>query len=443
MSAGLGPSSRADAVRRAHPAELVGRPDRGGGLGGPDGPEGGDDDRTESMLARAAWSRIIEPGDGVAGALVASVGASPALRWLTAVAGDRDSVRHGVARLCEHLEVSDAGARTRMERAVQRWQPRLVGLDPRRELSVLTRLGGRLVVPESDEWPRRLADLGSKAPMCLWVLGEASVAETLERSVALVGARASTDYGDRVAAELSLGLGDRGFTTVSGGAYGIDAAVHRGSLAGGLATVAFLAGGVDRLYPAGNSEMLRAIAAGEGLVLSEVPPGSVPSRVRFLNRNRLIAAAGAATVVVEAAWRSGSLATAARAVELLRPVGAVPGPVTSMASAGCHRLLREGRAVCVTDTQEVCELAGVIGDPGGQGHASEQAREDAARRPHDGLDPATTLVFDATPVRRSASVEAIVRAAGVSPGDALAGLGRLELLGLVVREGGGWRRTVS
>ena len=398
-------------------------------------------DLAETIRARAAWSRLVEPGDVAAGALVAGVGAVAALRWLTAMGTDPASVRHGVARLCDHLDVPDAAARGRLERAVARWQPRLVGLDPRRELSVLSRLGGRLVVPEGEEWPRRLSDLGAGAPLCLWVRGQAPVGATLERAVALVGARASTDYGERVAAQLSLGLGDRGLTTVSGGAYGIDAAVHRGSLAGGRATVAFLAGGVDRLYPAGNADLLRAVADGPGLLISEVPPGSVPSRVRFLKRNRLIAAAGAATVVVEAAWRSGSLATAALAVDLLRPVGAVPGPVTSMASAGCHRLLRDGRAVCVTDTDEVCELAGGLGEEGAAARTQEESRDRAAHRPHDGLDPSTARVFEAVPVRRAAAVEAIVRAAGVSPAEGLAGLGRLELVGLVVRDGAGWRRA--
>lgn len=400
-------------------------------------------DLEEIALSRAAWSRLVEPGDEVAGALVAGVGAPAALRWLTAMTGDPSSIAHGVERLCAHLGVEDSAARRRMERAVARWQPRLTGLDPRRELSVLTRLGGRLVIPEGPEWPRRFADLGVSAPMCLWVRGEVPVAATLERAVALVGARACTDYGERVAAELSLGLGDHGFTTVSGGAYGIDAAVHRGSLAGGRPTVAFLAGGVDRLYPAGNAELLHAISTGGGLVVSEVPPGSVPSRVRFLKRNRLIAAAGAATVVVEAAWRSGSLATAALALDLLRPVGAVPGPVTSMSSAGCHRLLREGRAVCVTDTDEVRELAGALGEDGGGVRESEQVRDASARRREDGLDAGAASVLEALPVRRGAVLEAIVRAAGVSPGEAMAGLGRLELAGLAERDGVGWRRTIS
>lgn len=385
----------------------------------------------------------MEPGDEVAGALVAGVGAAAALRWLAAMTSEASSIVHGVGRLCAHLGVDDAVARRRIERAVARWQPRLEGLDPRREVSVLTRLGGRLIIPEGEEWPRRFADLGPSAPMCLWVRGDAPVGPTLERAVALVGARACTDYGERVAGEFSMGLGDRGFTTVSGGAYGIDAAVHRGSLAGDGPTVAFLAGGIDRLYPAGNADLLRAVADGGGLVLSEVPPGSVPSRVRFLKRNRLIAAAGAATVVVEAAWRSGSLATAALALDLLRPVGAVPGPVTSMASAGCHRLLREGRAVCVTDLAEVCELASPLGEDGSGAQDREQAREASDHRPHDGLDAVTALVYEALPVRRGAGLEAIGRAAGVSPAEAMAGVGRLELAGLAARDGIGWKRTIS
>lgn len=413
-----------------------------GEMSGAVGVDGAADDLEEVMLARAAWSRVVEPGDEVAGALVAGVGPVAALRWLQAMTGDPSFIGHGVGRLCAHLGVDDVAARRRLERAVARWQPRLVGLDPHRELSVLARLGGRLVVPEDPEWPRCFADLGAGAPMCLWVRGEAPVGASLERAVALVGARACTDYGERVAAELSLGLGDRGFTTVSGGAYGIDAAVHRGSLVGGRPTVAFLAGGVDRLYPAGNADLLRAVADG-GLVLSEVPPGSVPSRVRFLKRNRLIAAAGAATVVVEAAWRSGSLATAALALDLLRPVGAVPGPVTSMASAGCHRLLREGSAVCVTDVADVSELAGALGADGAGSREGEQVRDASARRPHDGLDASTALVYEALPVRRGAGLDAIVRAAGVSSAEAMSGIGRLELAGLAERTLDGWKRTVK
>src|SRR5450756_1961145 len=200
---------------------------------------------------------------------------------------------------------------------------------------------------------------------------------------------------------MSAGLADAGWTVVSGGAYGIDAVAHRAALAAGGTTVAFLAGGVDRLYPAGNATLLAAIQESGGSLVSEVPPGSVPSKVRFLQRNRLIAAASRATVVVEAAWRSGALSTATHAAGLLRPVGAVPGPVTSAASAGCHRLLRDGCAVCVTDAA------------------------------------------DALPLRRPAPVESIARSAGLTVSEVRSGLGRLELAGLAEQDGGRWRQKAS
>lgn len=394
----------------------------------------------EVVLARVAWSRIIEPGDEVAGALLRAVGPVASLDWLRALDADGSATVRGVARLADHLRLDDPRARQRIARAVARWLPRTVGLDPHRDLRALHSLGGRLVVPGSPSWPDAMDALGDAAPPCLWVRGAGEPAQLLARAVAVVGARASTDYGDRVAGEMSAGFAAHGVTSVSGGAYGIDAAVHRGSLAVGGPTVAFLAGGVDRLYPAGNADLLRAVVERGGLVVSEVPPGSVPSRVRFLRRNRLIAAAGAATVVVEAAWRSGSLATAGLAFDLLRPVGAVPGPVTSMASAGCHRLLREGRAVCVTDADEVLELAGGLATLGAGARAGEEARDAAARRPHDGLDESGRLVLDALPVRRGAMVDSIVRTAGVSPAEAMASLGHLELVGLAERDGAGWRR---
>ncbi|MBI9115556.1 DNA-processing protein DprA [Sanguibacter suaedae] len=387
------------------------------------------------VLARAAWSRLAEPADVTAGALVAILGAVEALAWLTTAAdGDLD---HHVAALAAERSL-DATTARRVRRGVDRWRPRLDGLEPARDLDALDRMGGVLVVPGDDGWPTSLDVLGAGAPFCLWVRGAPSPADVLARSVSLVGARASTGYGDRVAGELAAGLAAHGFTTVSGGAYGIDAAAHRGAVTVGGATVAFLAGGVDRLYPAGNSDLLLAMVERGGLVLSEVPPGSVPSRVRFLRRNRLIAAAGAATVVVEAAWRSGSLSTAAVAVDLLRPVGAVPGPVTSMASAGCHRLLREGRAVCVTDAEEVRELAGGLADDGAGVRAAEDARDAVHRGPLDSLDGPARQVFDALPLSGGSRPEDLVRGAGVDEGLVLSALGRLELLGLAARTPGGW-----
>ena len=373
------------------------------------------------LLARAAWSRLVEPGDVVAGALVAELGPEEALAWL-----------RGPGSL-PHLQESEGRARAALGAAADRWRTRLPTLDAARDLAMVERLGGRLLVPEDEGWPDGLRDLGAAAPMCLWVRGAlagGALGPTLARSVAVVGARACTAYGEHVTAELAAGLAARGWCVVSGGAYGIDAVAHRAALACEGPTVAFLAGGVDRLYPAGNTTLLQAVAD-VGALVSEVPPGSVPAKVRFLQRNRLIAAVAGATVVVEAAWRSGALSTARHAASLLRPVGAVPGPVTSASSAGCHRLLRDGVAVCVCDTGEVLELVGTVPAP--------EPGDDA--RLGDGLDLVQRRTLDALPVRRSAPELSVARTAGLSEREVRAALGRLELAGLAVRDGHAWRRA--
>ncbi|MFC4556104.1 DNA-processing protein DprA [Georgenia faecalis] len=379
-------------------------------------------DVTDARLAAAAWSRIAEPGDTDAGALLAHLGPVEALGWLVHAAAGSGQAAVGGGR----------AGRPGVERAVGRWAPRLEGLDIRRELDRLAALGGRLVVRGDEEWPGGLDDLGHRAPVALWVRGAASLG-LLARAVALVGARASTSYGEHVAVQAAMGLGERGVSVVSGGAYGIDAAAHRGALAVEAPTVAILAGGVDRLYPTGNTALLEQVLA-SGAVVAEVPPGSVPMRSRFLERNRLIAAGSRACVVVEAAWRSGALSTAAHAAALLRPVGAVPGPVTSMASAGCHRLLRETDAVCVTDAAEILELVGPIG-------AALAPEPEVARGLLDGLDPVCARVLDALPARGAAPAPNVVRASGLSPGEVRSALGRLELAGRVERNGGAWRRS--
>lgn len=371
--------------------------------------------------ARAAWSRLVEPGDVVAGALVAALGPQDALDWL----------RHSGAVAPPASAGSRAGVA--LAAAAERWRARLAALDPARDLAMLDRLGGRLVVPEDPYWPESLDDLGTAAPMCLWVRGgvdDATLLAGLRRSVAVVGARACTAYGEHVTAELAAGLAGDGWCVVSGGAYGVDAVAHRAALAVQGPTVAFLAGGVDRLYPAGNATLLRAIVDG-GALISEVPPGSVPAKVRFLQRNRLIAAVARATVVVEAAWRSGALSTARHAAGLLRPVGAVPGPVTSASSAGCHRLLREGAAVCVTDVAEVIELVGAAPAPEPTGE----------RRDEDGLGLVARRTLDALPLRRPAPEDSLARTAGLSEREVRSALGRLELAGLACRDGAAWRRA--
>jgi len=404
-------------------------------------------DASDPVLARAAWSRLVEPGDPVAGTLVAHLGPAEALAWLVDAVRDPARALRGSALEPLGTEV----AADRLMEAVARWAPRLDRLDPRRELRVLERFGGVLLVPDDPRWPARLPDLGPEEPFALWVRGEPDLAALAERSVALVGARASSAYGEHVAGDIAAGLADRGFTVVSGGAYGVDAAAHRGAVAVGAPTVAVLAGGVDRFYPPGNQDLLLRLADGAGAVVSEVPPGSAPFRQRFLARNRLIAAASCATVVVEAAWRSGALSTARHAARLLRPLGAVPGPVTSATSTGCHLLLRDGAAVCVTDAAEVAELAGPLvaeappapADPGTAGSAGRDgARAPRGGRPAevDSLGEGSRRVWDALPARASAALDSLARAAGLSAAETLAGLGSLEQLGLVGQEGGRWSR---
>jgi DNA processing protein len=409
-------------------------------------------DTEDPVLARAAWSRLAEPGDPVAGALVGNLGPVGALDWLVDAAraperagavlrrsgsgaaspgGRADAPGHLLGPAVEGPSASGPRAAGLVVAAVRRWAPRLDRLDPEGELAVLRRYGGTYLTPDDPRWPTAFADLGVAAPLSLWVRGDPDLARLAERSVSLVGSRACTDYGIRVTRTLACGLADRGFTVVSGGANGIDAEAHRGALVSGTPTVAFLAGGVDRLYPASNTDLLRRTIE-QGAVVAEAPPGSVPGKQRFLKRNRLIASLTSGTVVIEASVRSGALSTANHAVGLLRPLGVVPGPVTSMASAGCHELLRRGAAVCVTDAAEAAELVGDVGE------TAPQRRGES--RPGDDLDAAGKAVLDALPVRKPAHERSIARTAGVALSDATGALGLLELMGLAEQKDGGWLR---
>ncbi|WP_103062972.1 DNA-processing protein DprA [Actinomyces qiguomingii] len=417
----------------------------------------------DEALARATWSRLAEPADAHACALVGGLGATAALEWLTQEALDAEGRPRPAPRppLPPRGDAARAGAD--WAAAAGRWAPRLQGLDIRRELDVLERLGGNLVLPGEAWWPPGLNDL-ERAPHCLWVRGDPALLVSRSnaepsgetaldaprmredlvpagpgtgRALALVGARASTDYGEHVTFDMASSLAAKGVVVISGGAFGIDAAAHRGALRTG-ATVSVSAGGVDRLYPAGNADVLEEVIAA-GALVAEVPPGCQPGRHRFLTRNRLIAAMSDATVVVEAAWRSGALSTAHHALEVGRPVGAVPGPVTSMASVGCHRLLRQG-AVCVTDADEALELITPLGATDAES-AKAADPANAGTGLLDGLEGPTAAVLDALPARGDAGVESIVRAAGLSEGETIAALGLLELEGRVERRGTAWRRA--
>jgi DNA processing protein len=384
-------------------------------------------------LARAALARLMEPQDSAGLALVQICGAPDALRIATGQVAAGAGLEHEITAL-----LTDSGSATSwsgMAAALKRWQPRIPDLAPERDLATMARLGGRLIIPADDLWPGQLADLGIQEPICLWWRGQEQPLPGAEKCIALVGSRDSTSYGASVTGDMAYSLAQRGFTVVSGGAYGIDAHAHRAALAGASAavpTIAVMAGGVDRFYPSGNEDLLRAVC-NQGAVIAEVPPGSAPTRYRFLQRNRLIAALSAVTVVVEARWRSGALNTAHHAETLGRAVGAVPGSVHSANSAGCHRLLRDGGAVCVTDAAEIAELA----SPSGSGLPEQRH---GGTEVQDGLTLEDLILLDALPLRSTTSVEKLCSVAGLGPESVRAGLGRLGLLGLAVSERGGWKR---
>jgi DNA processing protein len=225
---------------------------------------------------------------------------------------------------------------------------RLALADPAADLEAGGQAGARYLIPGDEDWPAALDDLGGRAPLGLWMIGGFPLEPPM---VAMVGARACTGYGLQAAGQLAAELAKDGVTIVSGAALGVDGAAHRGALAVGGVTVAVLACGVDRRYPAAHDNLIQAIGE-RGAVLAELPPGTAPTRFRFLARNRLIAALAAATVVVEAAGRSGSLVTARLAAELGRAVFAVPGPITSRLSLGTNALLCDG-AIPALDGEQV------------------------------------------------------------------------------------------
>ncbi|MFD5230980.1 DNA-processing protein DprA [Streptomyces qaidamensis] len=368
-----------------------------------DGPGG-------ELLARVLLTRVIEPGDEAGGRWVRELGVAEVVR-----------------RLGEGRTPLPGASGTRWAGLVARAQ----AARPRRDLEAARDAGVRFVSPGDAEWPGQLDDLGDARPLGLWVRGRPSLRMWALRSVAVVGARACTEYGAHMAATLAAGLAEQGWVVVSGGAYGVDGAAHRGALGAGGATVAVLACGVDRPYPRGHTQLISRIAE-QGLVIGELPPGDHPTPSRFILRNRVIAALTRGTVVVEAAHRSGSLVTARAAQRLGRHTMGVPGPATSGLSAGVHDLLR-GEAALVTDVADVVELVGDIGElaPDRRGPVL----------PRDLLEPATRQVLAALPGRGAARPDEIARSAQTAQDDAIARLYELRALGYVERHGDGWKLT--
>jgi DNA processing protein len=462
---------------------------RSPGLASP-GPSG------EVRLARAALTYLAEPGDPVLGALLAVCDPAEVLAAIKADTPPEVSQFGLVGQFGSVGQASQIGraGRAALGRALARWRIRLPKLPADAGIADARRDGIRLVCPEDAEWPSALDQLGPARPYALWLRGNADLRFACPRSVSVVGSRAATSYGAHVTGEIAADLGERGWAVVSGGAYGIDAAAHRGALAAEGVTIAVLACGVDYPYPAGHADLFAAICA-QGLVVSEWPPGSRPARTRFLTRNRVIAALACGTVIVEAGERSGALNTARHAADLGKPLMAVPGPVTSAQSAGCHRIIREWSATCVTRAAEIIEMLSPLSPPdplapggspqpsAGVTHASvspagmssagasaysadgpaatadasaacgpdawslDQGAPSRAVIPsqdddapcRDDLDADCARVLDALPARGGAGTSTIAVEAGVDLDTVLRCLGQLAGLGFIERCDRGWR----
>jgi DNA processing protein len=364
----------------------------------------------EDRLARAALSRVIEPGDPATLKTFADL--TPLEIW-------------------ELLHTKAPG--------LERWSSRLPHVSAEGDLARGRAAGARFVIPGDDEWPDQievLAEAGQQArrggtPYGLWVRGTPNLRHLLQTSVAMVGSRACSSYGEHAAAELAAGLGDHGTTIVSGGAYGIDAAAHRGALASTGTTIAILACGVDVSYPRSNSALFNRIA-GEGLLVSELPPGCAPTKLRFLARNRLIAATTQGTVVIEAAIRSGALNTANWSEQCGRPVLAVPGPITSRMSEGTHLLIRERNAMLATSVADILEAISPLGQ-----HLTPYPHTPAT--PEDALDHDLRRTLDAVPVLRPSPSTRIATIAGLDHDTVQECLETLAQANLVTYEDSGWR----
>ena len=396
---------------------------------------------TDEKYARAALTYLAEPADRWLAQLIREHGAAGAL----------DAIKADGAAAASGLGPRSGNARA-MKAAMERWRVRLPELPRPDQVLAFSESGIRLIAPGDPEWPGQLADLGDDQPYALWLRGNADLRFSCLRSVAIVGSRAATAYGSYVAAEFAGSVAARGWAVVSGGAFGVDAAAHRAALGADGVTVAVLACGVDVPYPSAHAELFDAIAA-QGVLVSEWPPGRHVSRLRFLVRNRVIAALATGTLVVEAGQRSGALNTARHARDLRRRLMAVPGPVTSDLSAGCHHIIREWQGVLVTSAAEATEHLSPVGEtsfaesaaniagPGAPAGGVRLAGGGQASPviPRDLLDTESATVLDAMPSRGGLGTLRVAQRAGLAPAATATCLGRLATAGFVERCDDGWR----
>ncbi len=384
-----------------------------------------DDEHVTEAFSRAVWSLITEPGDSFAAALLSTLGAKTAL--ISEV--NRISHRKYVDLIKSAGFSDDSGERFKnferlLQDARERWHPRLKLSGVESMLSSARQYKAKIVIPSDKLWPDQLGDLKLGIPHCLWLRGSEKLLASSTRSLSIVGSRMATTYGQWVTTEIVSAASTENLSVISGGAYGIDAVSHRAALAMNMPTIAIMAGGVDRLYPSGNSELLSRVIR-DGMLLSEQAPGSNPTKWRFLQRNRLIAALGSATIVVEAGKRSGAINTAHHAVELNRPLGVVPGQISSLSSQGCHNLIRDNQGSIMVSAQDAIRLVTGTWEP--------ELFEDL---PIGSLE---TRTLDAMS-RNQISEPDIATRAGLTVRELITALGRLQLLGLVAQGDRGWRK---
>lgn len=367
--------------------------------------------------ARRAWAYLVA---------VAEPPCAP-LRDLVADLGPVDAaetIRRRTVPAAHRAVLDPTQARAGIDRAAE-------------DLAIAERVGARLVTPDDAEWPAwsllplSQADTSARGgePLALWVRGPGRLDDIGAGAIALVGSRAASPYGEHVSAALAGDLAARGWGIVSGAAFGIDGAAHRAALAAGGATLAVMACGIDRDYPAAHARLLAEIAE-YGVIASEYPPGTTAAKHRFLTRNRLVAAMSSAVIVVEAGRRSGAANTAAWARKLGRPLGAVPGPVTSATSVGVHQMIADRQASLIADADAAVALACPDGSAPPRG----------AERPTDRLTPDQQRVHDALPARGTSTVDEIAYAAALDAGTVRAALAVMELGGHVATtDGVTWR----
>ena len=381
----------------------------------------------QDFFAAISWSTICEPGDGFAGLLVSALGALGALE--TELQG-LSSAKVKALVLQSGIDASALESFGVFEKAHlvarERWQPRLSLNLVRGAIHGIKKVRGSVITSTSPFWPEQLNDLGFHAPMALWLRGSFASLQALQKSIAIVGSRGATSYGEYSTDAMVSAVVPKGLSVVSGGAYGIDSLAHKSTLALQGNTVAVMAGGVDRLYPTGNSDLLKRITQ-TGAVVSELPPGSIPTKWRFLQRNRLIAALAQSTLVIEANWRSGALNTVSHAERLEREVFAIPGPISSPKSAGTNKLIADGRAQLIVDGEDLLDRLGV--------QSKTVSAVELA-----GLGAIEVRVLDAIGFD-SLEISEICGAAGLTRDEARFGLANLELDGIVLRRDNTWMRS--